>query len=551
MAAASATFASLGIGTAFVTGIVLHIFVFRKGEWDLYTTRILRFFAALFGGLAISLKLLKFVAIGQSYHLWDSIVSSLCLVFSMVVGLFSSIIVYRVGFHRLNSFPGPFAAKLSNFYITRLSIKNFQYYKEIQDLHRTYGDVVRVGPSELSVVSARAFHAIHSNNSPCVKGPWYNIEQPTISLHVTRDREDHSRRRRTWDKAFSTKDYEPRVAKYTNQLLGRIEETQGMPFDASRWFNFYSFDVMGDLAFGKSFNMLTDGMEHSFMKLVHTHMMLAGAFSHLIWMFPLLRETRVANREDLEFQDWLVKQVQYREKNRPDIPDVFSWLLADYEGLENPSQHDRINLHADMQLIAVAGSDTTATTLTCLFFLLATNKSACSKLHEEIDRFLLTSIELNHSSISRLKYLQACIDETLRLFPPVPSGLQRMTPASGLQIGEMFIPGNTIVTVPSYTLYRDERFFASPDDFIPERWTEIPELVKNASVFAPFSVGRYSCVGKQLGLMEVRYVTSLVLQRFNIDLAHKDAAPAFLAGLKDRFTLTAPGLEVVFTARTP
>ncbi|KAH8734278.1 benzoate 4-monooxygenase cytochrome P450 [Ilyonectria robusta] len=547
MATASAIFALLGIREAFVIGVSLHVFMFRKGEWDLYTTRILCLFGLLFGGLAFLLTTSK-VVVGQSYQLWDPILSSLYVTSSVVAGTFSSIFVYRVGFHRLNRFPGPFAARLSNFYITRLSTKNSQLFKEIQGLHRIYGDIVRVGPSELSIVDARAFHAIYSNNSPCVKGPWYNIEQPAISLHMTRDQDDHTRRRKTWDRAFSVKalrDYEPRVVKYTSQLLGRIEETQGIPLDASQWFNFYSFDLMSDLAFGKSFNMLRDGVGHRFMKLVHKHMVLAGVFSHLIWMFPLFRAMPLANREDIDFQDWLIQQVQHREKNRPDVPDVFSWLLSDYEGLENKSQQDReINLYADMQLIAVAGSDTTATTLTCLFFLLATNKSACHKLQEEIDEFFATFYEPNHSSLPRLKYLQACIDETLRLFPVVPSGLQRMTPASGLQIADIFIPGNTIVTVPAYTL-----FFADPDAFIPERWTSEPKLVKDASVFAPFSIGRYSCVGKQLGLLEVRHVTSQVLHRFNIDLEHKDTAPAFLAGLKDRFTLASPGLKVVFKVR--
>lgn len=76
------------------------------------------------------------------------------------------------------------------------------------------------------------------------------------------------------------------------------------------------------------------------------------------------------------------------------------------------------------------------------------------RLQEEIDNLFSSSSQPNHSSFSKLTYLQACIDETLRLFPPVPSGLQRMTPAEGLQVGDIFIPGDTIVTVPSYTVYR-------------------------------------------------------------------------------------------------
>lgn len=87
-----------------------------------------------------------------------------------------------------------------------------------------------------------------------------------------------------------------------------------------------------------------------------------------------------------------------------------------------------------------------------------------------------------------------------------------MTPAEGLQISEnLFVPGDTIVQVPTYTLQRgtyftmshvwlrsqadtistDERNFELPNEFIPERWTSKPELVKNASVYSPFSIGKF------------------------------------------------------------
>lgn len=512
--------------------------------------KIIRLFFALFVSLAIGLEVLShFLPFRLS---WNPFVFSLGLVGSMVLGLFASITVYRASFHRLNRFPGPFAARLSNLYITRLSAKNLQLYREIQRLHHTYGDVVRVGPSEISIIDAEAVSAIHSNSSACAKGPWYNIEQPAISVHMTRNKDDHSRRRKTWEKAFSTKalrDYEPRVKKNAGLLLQRIEETQGMPFDVSKWFNFYSFDVMGDLAFGENFDMLSSGQEHGFMKLIHKHMVAVGYFSHLIWTFPLFRALPVLNREGMEFQDWLVKKVQHREKSNPNVPDVFSWLLSDFRSLEKPSRQDRLNLQADMQLIAVAGSDTTATTLSCLFFLLATDKPACVKLQEEIDIVFPKPAQLDVSKLSKMTYLQACINETLRLFPPVPSGLQRMTPSEGIFIGERFIPGDTIVTIPSYAQYRDERFFALPDSFIPERWTAKPELIKDISVYVPFGIGKYACVGKQLGLMEVRLVASTILRQFDVDFSQDGAAPSFLSGLRDRFTFSAPSLGVVFTAR--
>lgn len=189
-----------------------------------------------------------------------------------------------------------------------------------------------------------------------------------------------------------------------------------------------------------------------------------------------------------------------------------------------------------------------------------------SKLQKDLDQYHEEHSKADHQSLSKLKFLQACIDESLRLYPPVPSGLQRMSPPEGQQIGDVFIPGNTIVQMPSYTLNRDERVFSRPDEFIPERWTTKPELTKDASVFAPFSVGkctllsstgptltassgRYSCVGRQLGLMELRFVTSQVLREYDVSFA-KDYDPAqFAQGLQDSFTLATSKLDLVFTRR--
>lgn len=101
-------------------------------------------------------------------------------------------------------------------------------------------------------------------------------------------------------------------------------------------------------------------------------------------------------------------------------------------------------------------SDTTAAGLTCLFFELALHPEAAESLRAELDRYFAENEEPSALSLSKLDYLQACINESLRLHPPVPSGVQRMTPPEGLQLGDTFIPGDTIVQVPTYTLHRGD-----------------------------------------------------------------------------------------------
>ncbi|CAK7204871.1 hypothetical protein SEUCBS139899_007633 [Sporothrix eucalyptigena] len=477
----------------------------------------------------------------------------MALNYSVLAGIYGSMLVYRAAFHRLSRFPGPFGARLSNLWITGKSIGKQDKYLVIEDLHKKYGDVVRIGPSELSIVHGAAPDAIHSNRTSCTKGPWYNILHPLESLQMIRVKEAHAVRRKTWDRGFGSKalrDYEPRVAGYTDELIRQIDARLGKPVNVTEWFNNYSFDVMSDLAFGKSFGMLVSGdKKHYFTETLHADMGNVGRFSHLPWLFPIFKATPVVNAENKRFWAFVTSLVEERIKNPPSEPDVFSWLLEEYQALPDPTTQDKLNLQADAHLICVAGSDTTAATLTCLFFELVCHPEAAAHLRTEIDDYFAKTEKPEHLSLSKLEYLQACIDETLRLHPAVPGGVQRLTSPEGLQIGDHHIPGNTIVQIPTHTINRDARFFAEPNEFIPERWTSRKELSMEPSVFAPFSTGRYSCVGKQLGLMELRTVTSQLVRRYNFELAPSQRPDDFVNGKVDAFTLACAPLDVVFTPR--
>jgi cytochrome P450 len=108
------------------------------------------------------------------------------------------------------------------------------------------------------------------------------------------------------------RDYEPRVTLYTNQLIQAIERNLGHSMNVSRWFNYYSFDVMGDLAFGKSFNMLVDGRDAYVLTQLHTDMKSVGLFSHLTWLFPFFKRIPGLNADYLKFWGWVEDRVHER-----------------------------------------------------------------------------------------------------------------------------------------------------------------------------------------------------------------------------------------------
>ncbi|KAG7149456.1 Cytochrome monooxygenase FCK2 like protein [Verticillium longisporum] len=361
---------------------------------------------------------------------------------------------------------------------------------------------------------------------------------------------------------IALRDYEPRVRTYTNQLLTQIDAKKHGAINVSKEFNLYSFDVMGNLAFGKNFGLIMSQKMHPAMELLQATTALSGMLMHMSWVVLFGRNVPLLTRHLKSFERWLDEQT--KERMEEEIDKYF----ADRDGTDHASRRNKtisicvatrcslslregndLTRGGSEQTLLTSLSDTTATSLTCLFLQLTQNPTKCRKLQEEIDKYFADRDGTDHASLAKLPYLQACIDESLRLYPPIPSGLQRLTPPGGIRVENTFIPGDTIVQVPSYTLFRDQRVFPRPDEFVPERWTSEPELVKDKGIFAPFSIGRYSCVGKQLGLMEIRTVTAELLRRYDVSLAPDQPVKAFTDKLVDGFTLSCPKLDIIFTPR--
>jgi hypothetical protein len=94
--------------------------------------------------------------------------------------------------------------------------------------------------------------------------------------------------------------------------LAKLETSKNKPLDVALWFNFYSFDVMGDLAFGKSFNMLKNGVKHYFMQALHLDMMGIGVLTHVIWFVSIFLETPILNYHHKKFWAWVAQTTHER-----------------------------------------------------------------------------------------------------------------------------------------------------------------------------------------------------------------------------------------------
>lgn len=146
-------------------------------------------------------------------------------------------------------------------------------------------------------------------------------------------------------------------------------------------------------------------------------------------------------------------------------------------------------------------------------------------------------------------FLTAVINETLRLHPPVPTGGYRQSPPEGMTINETYIPGNVTIVSPRHSLARLESSYERPGDFVPWRWTTQPNMVKDKRGFAPFSQGRFSCVGKGLAMRQMRFVIALLISKFEVGFWGDEQGEELLNDMRDHFTAALGKLNLRFRKR--
>ncbi|OAT13985.1 high nitrogen upregulated cytochrome P450 monooxygenase 1, variant 1 [Blastomyces gilchristii SLH14081] len=453
-------------------GILSHLLLFKHGEWDRYAPTLVLFYA-------FAMSVLSPVVVFILMEL--SMLSTLLLVstfwISYMTGLFGSIGLYRGWLHRLTQFPGPVAWKLSSFGSIKASVGEFKFPVKVQQLHETYGDFVRIRPREISINHVDAVRDIHGPGTTCVKGPFYDITYPFRSLQMLRDKGAHSRRRRIWDRGLGIKaltTYEPKILGHCADLISQLSAKSkgGKPIHIGPWMNYFGFDVIGDVAFSKPFNMVKDGKAAEILEDFLTSKPALGTLICAPWTFNLVQnlpglrrlwEARTKNH---------ARKIAERMKLGTTCKDLFSYLLED--GPASPAASAPLvfsefsvpgDLACDSELAITAGSDTVAATLTSLIYILATHPDKQTLLQQELDTLLTGIADISYQKLSvpnNAPMLEGVILETLRLYPGTPGGMQRMTPPEGARIAGRWIPGNTLVSTPTYTLHRGKLLDSPP-----------------------------------------------------------------------------------------
>lgn len=211
----------------------------------------------------------------------------------------------------------------------------------------------------------------------------------------------------------------------------------------------------------------------------------------------------------------------------PDRRDLLAKLIEEFNrGTTNLTE---VDIQTEAFGFIVAGSHTTAATISCLFHLLLHHPTTLSALETELlsspQIATLTSSALPEQSpvpyalTTPLAYLSALVTETLRHTPVFTMPLMRVVPSPGAVIASHRIPAGTDVSVCSAVLHRDKAVFGQDaDTFKPERWLEKEYVRAHKELLFGFGAGHRACIGRNLATVEIQKVVATVVGRYRVGL---------------------------------
>ncbi|PNP81071.1 hypothetical protein FNYG_05538 [Fusarium nygamai] len=462
----------------------------------------------------------------------------------------------------LRKYPAPsFLAATTQWWI----LKETWLQRRSRSIHRQHerlGDVIRIAPSLVIFNIPEAVPDIygHAAARKLVKDTFYDkIAGEERDIVNVIDHGDHSQRRKYLSNSFALKtvtDMEPIIRQNFQRLLDYIDEisTKNAPsqtLDIRRWFNYFTLDVIGDMAFGLPMGFLAGRCDTTRVECPGRHeyrvpstldaLHRGTRLSTTLAQLSSIRCVRIIKRvftstnwlkqstgaRDIEdFDNVCISQLTGRlDKGSPNRPqqDFMSKILKDREGKTRGLSFQR--LLSESIVFMNAGSETTAAALSSTLYFLLSNSKCFEKLRAEIDARLGSSDEgiVSYDSAKDLPYLRACIDESLRLRPPIAYALQRLVvcPQGAIIAGHHIKQGTTVAVSP-WTIHRNRKLYKNPDEFDPERWFDPEQLSNLRRYYIVFSQGPRQCLGRHIAIVELQILISTLVLRYDMYLADQE-----------------------------
>lgn len=229
-------------------------------------------------------------------------------------------------------------------------------------------------------------------------------------------------------------------------------------------------------------------------------------------------------------------RVNHRLREGSNQPDIWN-LVEEAQELEKGLSIEE--MHSNAELFMLAGSETTgrrshetndcnsdrpiATLLSGVTYFLCTNPDKMKLLCDEI-RGIQSEQDLDLEKLANSKYLNACVKEALRIYPPVPIGSPRVIPEHGQTILGTWLPAETRVSCHHWSTYHSEANFKNAGSFVPERWLGDPLYADDAfEAHQPFGWGHRNCLGQNMAMHEMRLILATIIYNFDVELHEEHA----------------------------
>lgn len=406
----------------------------------------------------------------------------------------------------------------------------------IKVLHDNYGPVIRISPNELSFIDPAAWKDIYLNKEFIRPKEW-GSRPPGVKAHsfISADMKTHARFRKAMAAAFSEqaiKKQEPIIKRYVDVLMGKLgekvekSESREAVVNVVEWFNYATFDIFGDLGWGRSFNCLEKQEYHPWITVIlqFKAILIGATLNYYPWLNTLV--SYITPKLALEGLNLVLRtsaeNVRTRLEKQTDRPDMMSYILAHNKSNPEDSLSEE-EMAANSMALIIAGSDTLTTALAGTINNLLQKPEALRRLVAEIRSAFNSESEIDSRSTRSLEYLTAVLEEDLRVCPPFPDNLHRGVPKGGAVIAGYSLAEGVTVGVPCYATFKSKTNFTSPEEFIPERWLQQSGVgalfaEDRHEAFHPFSLGPHGCLGQQLAWVELRVILARLLWNFDIKI---------------------------------
>ncbi|KAF2720101.1 cytochrome P450 [Polychaeton citri CBS 116435] len=450
----------------------------------------------------------------------------------------AALAVYRLYLSPLAKFPGPKVAALTTWYNAYHDlVLGGQFVWTVEDMHRKYGPIVRNRPDTLHVSDPRFMEKLYTQSPKQRRERYYTVTQGLQapgSILATDDHDIHRRRRAVLNPFFSLQNVrrlEPTIKDTLTNLFRRFEgwASEGKPVQLNTVFRAATKDVIQAYALGEGKKYLDmDDCNAAFFDIL-TPQRICHLGTHVYWLAKLLNSLppsvvvllipRVA--VFMEFMQSLIANIESirNSKELPEGKTIFHEIIRSDTLPDSEKQTKRL---ADEAMVFLfAGSETTASTLCAIMYQMLSDRKAFNRLKAELASVTPANESIpDAAKLDQLEYLNAVIQEGIRLYPGATHRQDRVAPDEDLiysdpSTGRTFtIPAGTAIGMTAPISNRATDIYG-PDanEFIPDRYIENPKL---RQYLLSFSKGTRQCIGMNLAYQELQTFIAGIVHKYDL-----------------------------------